>query len=55
MSFPARPFVPCTVEEFEDVEHQIEEGSYQYNLVEYQKFSVKNYMKWTDGLSDGRF
>ena len=48
-------FVPCTVEEFEDVEHQIEEGSYQYNLVEYQKFSVKNYMKWTDGLSDGRF
>jgi urea carboxylase len=39
-------FVPCTVEEFEYVEAKVKEGTYVYNVVEYQKFSVRNYKKW---------
>ena len=30
----------------EDIYNKIEDGSYDYNIVEYQKFSVKNYKKW---------
>lgn len=49
-------FVPCTVEEFEHVERQVEDGSYIYNVVEYQKFSVKNYKNWLDSINkDDRF
>jgi len=39
-------FVPCSVEEFEYVEAQVDEGTYVYNVVEYQKFSVRNYKTW---------
>ena len=49
-------FVPCTVEEFEAVERQVEEGTYQYNVVEYQKFSVANYKAWVETLdTNARF
>ena len=43
-------FVPCGVEEFEEVERQVAAGTYEYNLAEYQKFSVANYKKWVGGL-----
>ena len=43
-------FVPCTIEEFEAVEAQVADGSYQYNVVEYQRFSVRNYKAWVDTL-----
>ena len=43
-------FIPCSVEEFEDVERQVEVGTYEYNLVEYQKFAVANYKTWVAGL-----
>jgi len=43
-------FVPCTLEEFEAVERQVDEGSYVFNVVEYQKFSVPAYKAWIDGL-----
>jgi allophanate hydrolase subunit 1 len=43
-------FVPCTVEEFEAVERQVADGSYQYNVVEYQKFSVRQYKDWVAKL-----
>jgi len=39
-------FVPCSVEEFEHIERQVADGSYQYNVVEYQRFSVRNYNQW---------
>ena len=45
-------FVPCTEEEFKEVERQVEEGTYQYNLVEYQKFSVANYKVWVESLDE---
>ena len=41
-------FVPCTLDEFEAVERKIEEGSYAFNVVKYQKFSVPNYRLWTN-------
>ncbi len=44
-------FVPCSIEEFEHVERQVEDGSYIYNVVEYQKFSVKNYKDWVDSIN----
>jgi 3-methylcrotonyl-CoA carboxylase alpha subunit len=39
-------FVPTTYEEFDHVSKKVEDGTYDYNIVEYQKFSVKNYKKW---------
>jgi len=39
-------FVPTTYEEFEHVSNKVEDGTYDYNIIEYQKFSVKNYKKW---------
>ena len=43
-------FVPITVEEFEYVEKQVAEKTYVYNLVEYQKFSVRNYQAWVSSI-----
>ena len=43
-------FVPTTYEEFDHVYNKIEDGSYDYNIVEYQKFSVKNYKKWLTSI-----
>jgi len=43
-------FVPCSVEEFEHVEAQVAEGTYVFNLVEYQRFSVRNYKSWVSTL-----
>ncbi len=43
-------FIPCSVEEFEEVERRIADGSYVYNLVEYQRFSVRNYENWVKTL-----
>jgi hypothetical protein len=43
-------FIPIGVEEFEYIESQVAAGTYPYNLVEYQRFSVRNYKSWIDGL-----
>jgi allophanate hydrolase subunit 1 len=43
-------FVPCSLEEFAYVERKVEEGTYQFNLVEYQKFSVPSYKVWAQSL-----
>ena len=39
-------FVPTTYGEFDHVSKKVEDGTYDYNIIEYQKFSVKNYKKW---------
>ena len=39
-------FIPTTYEEFDHVSKKVEDGTYDYNIIEYQKFSVKNYKKW---------
>jgi KipI family sensor histidine kinase inhibitor len=43
-------FVPVTVEEFKDVEAKVKAGTYVYNVVEYQRFSVRNYKTWVKSL-----
>lgn len=43
-------FVPCTLEEFEEAERRVNEGTYVFNVVEYQKFSVPDYNRWVAGL-----
>ena len=43
-------FVPVEREEFDWVEAKVREGSYVYNVAEYQKFSVKQYKEWIGGL-----
>ncbi len=49
-------FVPVTREEYEDAEAKVNEGTYVYNVNEYQRFSVKNYQRWVDSLvMDQRF
>ena len=39
-------FVPTTYEEFDHVASKVKDKSYDYNIIEYQKFSVKNYKEW---------
>lgn len=46
-------FVPVTKEEFEHVEAQVKDGSYEYNVVGYQRFSVRNYKAWIASLKKG--
>lgn len=49
-------FVPCSIDEFEHYEAQVNNGSYVYNVLEYQKFSVKNYQSWVNTLDlENRF
>ena len=49
-------FVPCTVDEFKEIEAQVEDKTYNYNVVDYQKFSVKQYKEWLEQLDlDKRF
>jgi len=43
-------FVPVTKEEFERAEAEVKAGTYVYNVVDYQKFSVGNYKAWIAGL-----
>jgi urea carboxylase len=39
-------FMPCSQDEFIEVERQVAEGTYVFNLVEYQMFSVAQYNQW---------
>jgi KipI family sensor histidine kinase inhibitor len=43
-------FVPVSPEEFLHVEAQVKAGTYVYNVVEYQRFSVRNYRNWVKTL-----
>ncbi len=43
-------FVPVGREEFDWVEAKVSEGTYVYNVVEYQKFSVRQYKEWIRGF-----
>ncbi len=49
-------FVQCDLQEFADIERQVADGSYEMNIVEYQKVSLNGYRRWVDGLDlDARF
>mgnify|MGYP001373335155 CR=1 FL=1 len=39
-----------TPAEFEEAERKVKAGTYVYNVVEYQKFSVANYKTWVKSL-----
>ena len=43
-------FQPVTRADYDDAERKIEDGSYLYNIVEYQRFSVRNYQSWVNKL-----
>lgn len=47
-------FVPCSVEEFEAIESEVADGSYVYNVVGYQKFSVRQYNEWLSTVDAGK-
>jgi KipI family sensor histidine kinase inhibitor len=44
-------FVPISPQEFEEVEVRVKDGTYVYNVVEYQRFSVRNYKAWVKTLN----
>ena len=44
-------FVPVSVDEFEHVEAAVGDGTYVYNVVEYQRFSVRDYKKWIAAIT----
>ena len=39
-------FIPTSYEEFDHVSNKVKDKSYDYNIIDYQKFSVKNYKNW---------
>jgi allophanate hydrolase subunit 1 len=43
-------FIPVSPQEFESVEAEVKAGTYVYNVVEYQRFSVRNYKAWVKTL-----
>lgn len=43
-------FVPIGLEEFAAIERKVDDGSYVFNVVGYQKFSVPGYQAWLAGL-----
>jgi len=43
-------FVHVTREEFDMIERKCDEGTYEMNVVEYQKFSLKSYRAWVASL-----
>jgi urea carboxylase len=47
-------FMPIGSEEFDFIEARIKDGSYIYNVVEYQKFSVRDYKSWIGTLDKER-
>ena len=47
-------FVPTSYEEFDHVSNKIKEGTYNYNIIEYQKFSVKNYKNWLKTIDQSK-
>ena len=47
-------FVPVPVEEFERIEAEVSAGTYEYNVVSYQRFSVRNYKNWVADLAKNR-
>ena len=38
------------MQEYLEVERKVADGSYKYNIVDYQRFSVKNYKRWVSKL-----
>ena len=47
-------FIPSTYEEFENISNKVSEGTYDYNIIEYQKFSVKNYKSWLNTIDKNK-
>lgn len=43
-------FDPCSYEEFESIERKVEEGTYNFDVNENHKFSIKEYKKWLKNL-----
>ena len=43
-------FVPVTREEYDAAEAAVTDDRYDYTIVEYQKFVVKNYKAWISKL-----
>ena len=39
-------FNPCSYEEFEEIERKVQEGTYKYEVMENQKFSIQKYKSW---------
>ena len=44
-------FIPCALEEFEAVERMVGEGTYPFNVLEYQVFSVASHQSWVQSLN----
>ena len=39
---------------FENISNKVSEGTYDYNIIEYQKFSVKNYKSWLNTIDKNK-
>jgi urea carboxylase len=43
-------FVPCSIEEFNEIERKVDEGTYVMNITEYQRVSLNRYKAWAESL-----
>ena len=47
-------FVPCSVEEFNEVERKVEDGTYVMNITGYQRVSLNRYKAWAEQLDTSK-
>lgn len=47
-------YIPCTREEFDDIERRVADGTYDYTVIDYQRFSVRDYKLWSETHADRR-
>lgn len=43
-------YVPVDLEQFKETEARVSEGTYVYNVAEYQKFSLRQYKQWVSTI-----
>ena len=47
-------FIPCSIEEFDEIEAKVNEGTYEMNITEYQRVSLNRYKAWAESLDSNK-
>jgi len=45
-------FIPIDLDEYEFIDSQVEDGSYEHPYVDYQRFSLRNYKEWLEAIGN---
>jgi allophanate hydrolase subunit 1 len=47
-------FVPCSIEEYHEIERKVDEGTYEMNFTGYQRVSLNRYKAWALSLDSSK-